>query len=86
MPSQRFANVYADDTCTVLLGWGYKVDVLTGDLPISDWGWDNDYFITDIDYSVIEEFKKSTVSHYGMLDTLIKNYKESNKWDESIFE
>lgn len=86
MPNQRFANVYADDTCAVLLGWGYKAEVMTGEIPISDWGHNGNYYILDVDCSVIQEFKKSTVSHYGMLDTLIKNYKEANKWDESIFE
>ena len=82
VPGQNVAGVYVDDTCTILLGWGYKVGVLTGDLPLSAWG-NGDYVITDVDVSVVEYFKKSDVSHYGDLDSLIKEYKETQIWNET---
>lgn len=85
VPNQNFAGVYVDNTCTILLGWGYKAGVLTGELPITEWGRNGDYVITDVDVSVVDAFKKSDVSHYGDLDSLIKEYKESQIWDEEIF-
>ena len=84
VPGQKMAGVYVDDTCTILLGLGYKIEVLTGESPLSDWGRNGDYIITDVDVSVVDAFKKSDVSHYGNLDSLIWEFKETQVWNEDL--
>jgi len=77
---------HKNEQTTILLGWGFNPNVLTGDEDISNWGNKDRYIIEDVSIDVIKCIENTTVSNYWDLDSLVKSFKETGIWDESLIE